>query len=305
MATFNLPTTLRPLAGGADQLEAAGATVGEALRQLERAHPRLAGWVLDESGGLRRHVSLFVNDTLAAPDSPLAPGDQVYIVPAISGGAPGSPDEVEVLAGTPAKLAVGISSAGVWVTEDAGASWRRGTAGLVPRYIPAEARPTTTVFCIHKLLRAEREPATLYLQFHGGVYRSDDAGLTWSDIGTGTGLPSDFGFPMVLDPRDPARAFVIPLVADADRVTPEGRLRVYETLDRGASWRALTAGLPQENCYLTVLRQAFGHDGGDPLGLYFGAESGDLYASPDGGRTWSAAIVGLPPILSVRAHRLF
>jgi len=108
---------------------------------------------------------------------------------------------------------------------------------------------------------------------------------------------------MVLDPRDPARAFVIPLVADADRVTPDGHLRVYETVDRGASWRPLAAGLPQENAYLTVLRQAFGHDGGDPLGLYFGAESGDLFASADGGRTWLNAIAGLPPILSVRASR--
>ncbi len=459
MATFFLPSTLQPLAGGADQLEASGATVGEALRQLELQHPRLAGWVLDERGGVRRHVSLFVNDALAAADSPLSPGDQVYIVPAISGGAAGGSGdpsaagvagEVEVLAGTrkglfvlrgrrggglevaarrfagqaveyalrdprsgwcfasvthgqfgphlfrsrdpeapdesweqaaglafpedagaaveriwvvepgedgvlwagvapaalfrsgddggswelvrglwdeparaqwkggagglclhsicpwpgePARLAVGISAAGVWVTEDGGAGWRRGTAGLVPRYVPEEARPTTNMFCIHKLLRAAREPATLYLQFHGGVYRSEDAGLTWQDIGTGTGLPSDFGFPMVLDPRDPARAYVIPLAADADRVTPEGRLRVYETCDRGASWHPLTSGLPQENCYLTILRQAFGHDGGDPLGLYFGTESGDLYASADGGRTWSAAVAGLPPILAVRARR--
>lgn len=463
MPIFYLPTTLRPLADGADQLEAAGATVGEALRQLERAHPRLAGWVLDERGGLRRHVSLFVNDTLAAADSPLAAGDQVHIVPAISGGAPAVPvavggvagacaEQVEVLAGTrkglfvlrgtrggrleiaarhfagqpveyavrdprtgrcfasvthshygphlffadeatapeasweqaagpafpadagaaveriwvvepafedgvlwagvapaalfrsgdggrgwelvrglwdepsrphwppgagglclhsicpwpgePANVAVGISSAGVWLTEDGGTTWRRGTSGLVPRYIPEEARPTTNAFCVHKLLRAEREPATLYLQFHGGVYRSGDAGASWQDIGSGTGLPSDFGFPMVIDPRDPARAWVIPLVADTDRVTPEGRLRVYETTDRGSSWHPLTAGLPGENCYLTVLRQAFGHDGCEPLGLYFGAESGDLYASPDGGRGWSAAISGLPPIASVRAHRL-
>jgi molybdopterin converting factor small subunit/photosystem II stability/assembly factor-like uncharacterized protein len=449
MTTFFLPSTLVPLAGGADQVEASGATVGEALRQLEQAHPRLAGWVLDERGSLRPHVSLFVNDELAAPSSPLSPGDQVHIVPAISGGAP---EQVEVLAGTrkglfvlrgprggrlavaarsfaglpveyavldprsgcciasvthpiygphlfftleptapeqsweqaagpafpadtgatveriwvvepgieegvlwagvapaalfrsgdggrswelvrglweepsrtswqpgagglclhsicpwpgePARLAVGISSAGVWVTEDGGKSWRRGTAGLVPRYVPEEARATTSSFCVHKLLRAERQPSTLYLQFHGGVYRSDDAGLTWADIATGTGLPADFGFPIVLDPRDPASAFVIPLVADADRVPPDGRLRVYETRDRGASWRSASVGLPQENCYLTVLRQAFAHDGGDPLGLYFGAESGDLYASPDGGLTWSAALEGLPPILSVRARRI-
>lgn len=490
MVTVYLPTTLRPLAGGADRLEASGATVGEALRQLEREHPRLAGWVLDERGGLRRHVSLFVNDSLAAPESPLAPSDEVHIVPAISGGAPAAPiaaapsapaarataatpeaaptaavpepaatlatrestnDTVEVLAGTkkglfvlrgprggrlavaarrfagqtveyavrdprssrcfaavthgqfgphlffsadpaapdgsweqaagpafpadagaaieriwvvepggedgvlwagvapaalfrsgdgggswelvrglwdepsrprwqpgfgglclhsicpwpgePAKLAVGISSAGVWVTEDGGASWRRGTDGLVARYVPEEARPTNLAFCVHKLLRAELEPSTLYLQFHGGIYSSGDCGLTWNDIGSGKGLPSDFGFPLVLDPRDPARAFVIPLQADADRVTPDGRLRIYETVDRGATWRPLAAGLPQENCYLTILRQAFSHDGGNPLGLYFGAESGDLFASADGGRTWSTAIEGLPPILSVRADR--
>jgi molybdopterin converting factor small subunit len=448
MATFHLPATLRPLAGGADQLEVAGTTVGEALRQLEREHPGLAGWVLDERGDLRRHVSLFVNDEHAAPESPIGPGDQVHIVPAISGG---SPAEVEVLVGTrkglfvlrgrrggrlavaarrfagqpveyavrdlrngrcfaavthgqfgphlflahdpaapdesweqaagpafpadtgatveriwvvepgsengtlwagvapaalfrstdggsswelvrglweepsrprwqpgfgglclhsicpwpgePARLAIGISSAGVWVTENGGESWRRGTSGLVPRYVPAEARATTSSFCVHKLLRAEREPSTLYLQFHGGVYRSDEAGLTWKDVGTGSGLPSDFGFPIVLDPQDPARAFVIPLVADSDRVTPEGRLRVYETRDRGATWRPLSAGLPQESCYLTVLRQAFGHDGGEPLGLYFGAESGDLYASADGGLSWSLAAADLPPILSVRAAR--
>ncbi len=154
---------------------------------------------------------------------------------------------------------------------------------------------------MHKLLRAPREPETLYMQFHGGAYRSDDAGATWNDIGTGTGLPSDFGFPLVLDPQDPARAFVIPLIADRDRVTPEGRLRVYETRDRGAHWRPLESGLPQEGTYLTVLRQAFAQDGGEPLGLYFGAESGDLYASADGGLAWRAAAQGLPPIASVHA----
>jgi photosystem II stability/assembly factor-like uncharacterized protein len=205
--------------------------------------------------------------------------------------------------GDPLRLAVGISVAGVWRTADGGASWRRGVSGLVPRYLPEEARVNTYAHCVHKIRRAEREPETLYLQFHGGVYRSDDAGETWNDIGTGTGLPSDFGFPLVLDPHDPARAFVIPLIADADRVTPEGRLRVYETRDRGAHWQARTAGLPQESCYLTILRQAFDHDGGDPLGLYFGTESGDLYASADGGESWVAAAQGLPPIFSVHARR--
>ena len=201
--------------------------------------------------------------------------------------------------GEPERLAVAISAAGVWRTEDGGATWSWGVSGLVPRYVPAEARATTTAYCVHNLRRAPLEPTTLYMQFHGGVYRSDDAGATWADIAPG--LPCDFGFPIALDPRDPDRAFVIPLVADVDRVTPEGKLRVYETRDRGRSWEALTRGLPQEGCWATILRQAFCHDGGDPLGLYFGVESGELWASADAGATWALAAERLPPILSVRA----
>ncbi|HVS66551.1 MAG TPA: exo-alpha-sialidase [Thermoanaerobaculia bacterium] len=200
----------------------------------------------------------------------------------------------------PRRLAVGISAAGVWITEDGGASWRWGVEGLVPRYLPNEARGEATSFCVHDIKRAPLEPDTIYMQFHGGVYRSDDAGATWNDIGTDTGLPSDFGFPLVIDPRDPARAFVIPLVADVDRVTPEGKVRVYETRDRGASWQARGKGLPGNDAFLTVLRQAFDHDGRDPLGLYFGAESGEVFGSPDGGETWSTLAEHLPPVYSVR-----
>lgn len=202
--------------------------------------------------------------------------------------------------GDPKRLAVAASAAGVWITDDGGESWRSRVQGLVPRYMPEDARADTLAHCVHNLHRAPLEPSTLYMQFHGGVYRSDDAGETWTDIGTDRGLPSDFGFPMVIDPNDPARAFVIPLTADVDRVTPDGKVRVYETRDRGASWSARSTGLPQENAYLTILRQAFCTDGTDPLGLYFGATSGDVFGSADGGATWRTVAQRLPPVLSVR-----
>ncbi|MGI8800866.1 MAG: exo-alpha-sialidase [Solirubrobacteraceae bacterium] len=203
--------------------------------------------------------------------------------------------------GDPDRLALGISAAGVWLTEDGGASWRHGNRGIVAGYLPEEARATAISLCVHHLERADRRPERLFMQFHGGVYRSDDAGESWIDIAAG--LPSDFGFPIVLDPADPDSAFVIP-VATADRVTPDGRVLVWETRDAGATWTPRGEGLPQKDAHLQILRQAFDRTGVGPgLELYFGATSGELFGSGDAGAHWSTAAARLPAISSVRVGR--
>ncbi len=202
--------------------------------------------------------------------------------------------------GDPDKLAIAISAAGVWLTDDRGASWRRGNEGIVARYLPDEAPTDEVALCVHRLRRAPERPERIFMQFHGGVYRSDDAGESWHDIAPG--LPSDFGFPLAIDPADPDSAYVIPLAADVDRVTADGAVRVYETRDAGASWHPRGDGLPDEDAYLTVLRRAFGQLGSGPsLELYFGATSGTIYGSGDAGASWSVAADHLPPVISVTA----
>jgi photosystem II stability/assembly factor-like uncharacterized protein len=205
--------------------------------------------------------------------------------------------------GEPDKLTVGVSAAGVWHTDDGGATWRQGNEGIVPGYLPEEAREGTTQLCVHHMERAPQRPERLFMQFHGGVYRSDDAGASWTAIGDG--LPSDFGFPMAVDPSDPDSAYVIPLSADSDRVTPDGAVRVWETRDAGSTWSPRGDGLPGEHAYLTVLRLAFdrsaGSGNGEPLQLYFGATSGDVFGSADAGQTWFTAASHLPPVFSLTA----
>jgi photosystem II stability/assembly factor-like uncharacterized protein len=207
---------------------------------------------------------------------------------------------IETWPGEPDRLAIAISAAGVWLSDDRGESWRKGNEGLVPRYLPEDTPEDEVGLCVHRMRRAPRQPERIFMQFHGGVYRSDDAGESWQDIAPG--LPSDFGFPLAIDPADPDSAYVIPLVADMDRVTPEGRVRVYETRDAGASWTPRGDGLPAEDAYLTILREAFERTGeGDALELYFGSTSGAVFGSGDAGATWSAAAANLPPVYSVAA----
>ncbi len=196
----------------------------------------------------------------------------------------------------PDRLLVAISTGGVYVTEDGGATWSARNHGIRVRFLP-DPYPEFGQ-CVHKVASAPGRPDRLFLQHHWGLYLSEDGGLAWRDVGAG--VPSDFGFPVVVHPRDPATAYVVPLVSDQFRVTPDDRMRVYRTRDAGASWEPLADGLPQHGAYLTVLRDALATDQLDPAGLYVGTRTGQLFASADEGEHWRLAAGWLPPVLCVK-----
>jgi photosystem II stability/assembly factor-like uncharacterized protein len=200
--------------------------------------------------------------------------------------------------GEPDRLAVAISAAGIWLTEDRGATWSQGNAGIVPDYVPQEGRAAAINLCVHHIERSPSNPQRLFMQFHGGVYRSDDAGESWIDIAAG--LPSNFGFPVAVDPSDADSAYVIP-VASTDRLTPDGRVAVWETRDAGATWTEHTDGLPQADAYVSILRQSFTGSGeGQALELYFGTSTGDIFGSRNAGSSWFGVASRLPSVASVR-----
>ena len=196
----------------------------------------------------------------------------------------------------PAHLWVGISAVGVFETTDAGVTWAARNVGVRADFIPGP--PPETGSCVHKMALAAGRPETLYQQNHCGVYRSDDGATRWTEI-TGA-LPSEFGFVMGAHPRDPETAWVIPLSRPEDgRFAPDAKPAVWRTRDGGTSWERHAAGLPQEDAWISVLRESMGVDSLEPAGVYFGAQSGQVFASADEGESWSEIASYLPPISSV------
>ncbi len=202
-----------------------------------------------------------------------------------------------------ARMWVGISAAGVFATEDGGASWERrnrlSNAGACKGHAhPAAPSDGEVGHCVHNMMRAPGAPDLLYQQNHHGVWRSADGGRSWDDVTAG--LPSTFGFPIRVHPRDPRTIWTLPLNSDMDgRFPPDAACAVWRSRDGGQSWEARRDGLPQEGCYFTVLRQAMAGDGRDPAGVYFGTNSGSVFASFDEGDTWDEIARHLPTILSV------
>jgi hypothetical protein len=198
----------------------------------------------------------------------------------------------------PAKMWVAISAVGTFATEDGGATWEARNRGVVAAGSP-DPYPETGQ-CVHKLVMAAGQPDRFFQQNHSGVYRSADAGRSWEDISAG--LPSEFGFAMGAHPRDPASGWVIPLThPEEGRLAPAGALAVWRTRDRGDSWERNGKGLPQENAFVGVFREALAVDRLDPVGVFFGTSTGQLYGSTDEGRSWEMVAANLPPIWSVEA----
>ena len=200
----------------------------------------------------------------------------------------------------PRRLFCAISSAGAFRSDDGGQNWKPINRGLHSEYIPD---PTAEVgHCVHRIAIHPTRPNTLFMQKHWDVMRSDDGGDSWREISGN--LPSDFGFPIAVHTHEPETIYVIPILSDSLHYPPEGKLRVYRSRSGGEAWEALTSGLPQEHCYVNVLRDAMAVDTLDSCGIYFGTTGGQVYVSSDSGDTWEAIVRDLPAVLSVEVQTL-
>ena len=196
------------------------------------------------------------------------------------------------------RIWIGISSAGVFYTADGGKSWEPRNRGTRADYLPEGQNYPEFGQCVHCLVQAPGESELLYQQNHCGMYRSEDAGKSWTSIEAG--LPSSFGFPAAAQPRAPSTLYLLPHNGDIKgRFVPDAKAAVWRTRDRGATWTDLREGLPQESAFFGVLRQAMATDRLEPAGVYFGTSGGALFASNDEGDSWTCIAEHLPTISSV------
>ncbi len=193
------------------------------------------------------------------------------------------------------RMYVAVSAAGVYRSDDGGQSWQPRNKNVLADF---EAK-TFPEFgqCVHKLALHPSQPDVLFQQNHCGVYRSDNRGDDWIDLGEDK-LPSRFGFPIVIHPHEPETIYVMLEESDQFRMSVEGQAAVWRSKDSGESWQRITAGLPAK-AHVVVLREAMVADNLSPAGLYAGTDTGQLFYSRDDGDNWEILADFLPPIQSI------
>ena len=196
-----------------------------------------------------------------------------------------------------ARVWVGVSTGGIWFTEDAGASWTLRGEGMRAEYAPPEQTHDPVAQDVHCLVQCPSAPQRMWVQHHNGIFVSSDEGRTFTEI---NGVePSTFGFAVAVHPRQPDTAWFIPEIKDEKRIPREGKLVVTRTRDGGKSFDVLSKGLPQSHAYDVVYRHALAlDDAGDRLA--FGSTTGGLWVSEDQGDSWAGVTHTLPPIYAVR-----
>lgn len=200
----------------------------------------------------------------------------------------------------PDRIVVAISAAGAFRTDDGGQNWKPINRGLHSLYIPD---PTAEIgHCVHHVAMSQARPNVLFMQKHWDVMRSDDGGDNWYEISGN--LPTDFGFVVDVHAHEPETIYVVPIKSDSEHFPPDGKLRVYRSKSGGNEWEAMTKGLPQQNCYVNVLRDAMAVDSLDQCGVYFGTTGGQVYCSADAGDSWNAIVHDLPAVVSVEVQTL-
>ncbi len=200
----------------------------------------------------------------------------------------------------PDRIVTAISAAGAFRSDDGGQTWKPINRGLKSEFLP---EPEAEIgHCVHHISMHPSRPDVLFMQKHWDVMRSDDAGDSWHEVSGN--LPSDFGFVIDVHAHEPDTIYVLPIKSDSEHYPPEGKLRVYRSRSGGNEWEALTKGLPQDDCYVDVLRDSMSVDSLDPCGVYFGTTGGQVYVSADAGDNWSPIVHDLPAVLSVEVQTL-
>jgi photosystem II stability/assembly factor-like uncharacterized protein len=199
-----------------------------------------------------------------------------------------------------ARMYIAISAAGAFRTDDAGSTWRPINNGLRSNFLP---NPTAEIgHCVHHIAMHPARPGVLFMQKHWDVMRTDNGGDSWREVSGD--LPTDFGFAIDVHAHEPETIYVVPIKSDSEHYPPEGKLRVYRSRSGGDEWEPLTKGLPQQDCYVNVLRDAMAVDSLDSCGLYFGTTGGQVYSSKDAGDSWAPIVRDLPAVLSVEVQTL-